>query len=97
MWYPGQNTPKFGGAINVQSQSPKHMDLFHFTPKDYIDILFGIIMFRKPMESKCGRYASSSLTISGNVIIAGGMTICNADHKVQIIIETFYTNTFDPR
>ena len=37
------------------------------------------------MESKCGRYASSSLTISGDVIIAGGMTFCNGDHKVMAI------------
>jgi len=44
-------------------------------------------------ESSCGRYASSSLTISGRVVIAGGMVQCDRKHEVVESIKTLKKDT----
>jgi len=48
-------------------------------------------------ESNCGRYASSSLTISGTVVVAGGMIQCDNKHEVVGTIKTLQTDFYGRR
>jgi len=51
----------------------------------------------KDKEADCGRYASSSLTISGTVVIAGGMIQCNHKHEVVGTIKMLQTDYYGRR